>query len=83
MTVAANIGKSWREIGRRALGVSSVKLEQIEEDHSIHVERVFAMLRYWRTCQREKATAAHLHSLLSQGDWALPLESIESLLDSD
>ncbi|KAK5863605.1 hypothetical protein PBY51_000626 [Eleginops maclovinus] len=82
MTVARTIGKCWREIGRLALEISSVKLEQIEEDNSIHVERVFAMLRYWSTCQREKATAAHLHSLLSQGDWALPPESIDFLLET-
>ncbi|XP_034551980.1 uncharacterized protein zgc:174906 [Notolabrus celidotus] len=83
MTVARTIGKSWREIGRLALDISSVKLEQIEEDHSLHVERVFAMLRHWRTCQREKATADHLHSLLSQEDWALPPENIDFLLKTD
>ncbi|KAI4823724.1 hypothetical protein KUCAC02_012295 [Chaenocephalus aceratus] len=81
MTVARTIGRSWREIGRLALEISTVKIEQIEEDNSIHVERVFAMLRYWSTCQREKATAANLHSLLSQGDWALPPESIDFLLE--
>lgn len=83
MIVARTIGRSWREIGRLALDVSSVKLEQIEEENSVHVERVFAMLRFWRTRQREKATAAHLHSLLSQNDWALPPESIDSLLETD
>ncbi|XP_035864098.1 uncharacterized protein zgc:174906 isoform X2 [Sander lucioperca] len=83
MTVARTIGRSWKEIGRLALDIPSVKLEQIVEDHSLHVERVFAMLRYWSTCQREKATAAHLHSLLSQKDWALPPESIDSLLETD
>lgn len=83
MTLARSIGKSWREIGRLALAIKSVKLEQIEEDHSQHVERVFAMLRYWRTSQKERATAAHLHSLLSQGDWALPLEDIDFLLETD
>lgn len=82
MSVARTIGKSWREIGRLALGISSVKLEQIEEDHSIHVERVFAMLRHWSTLQREKATPAQLHSLLSQGDWMLPPESIDFLLET-
>lgn len=83
MSVARCIGKSWREIGRLALDLSTVKLEQIEEDHSSHVERVFAMLRYWSTCQKDKATAAHLHSLLSQDDWALPAEKIDFLLESD
>ncbi|XP_031700968.1 uncharacterized protein LOC116382230 isoform X2 [Anarrhichthys ocellatus] len=83
MMVARTIGRSWREIGRLALDVPSVKLEQIEEDNSLHVERVFAMLRFWKTRQREKATAADLHSLLSQSDWALPPESIDSLLETD
>ncbi|KAK2897612.1 hypothetical protein Q8A73_013992 [Channa argus] len=83
MTVARAIGRCWREIGRLALDIKSVKLEQIEEDHSLHVERVFAMLRHWQTCQREKATAARLHSLLSQNDWALPPESIDFLLETD
>ncbi|CAN9516084.1 unnamed protein product [Ophioblennius macclurei] len=83
MAVARGIGKSWKEIGRMSLDVPSVKLEQMEEDHSSHAERVFAMLRYWSTCQREKATPAHLHALLSQGDWAPPPESIDFLLESD
>lgn len=83
MTVARAIGKCWREIGRLALDISSLKLEQIEEDHSLHVERVFAMLRYWKNCVRKKATSAHLHSLLSQGEWALPSESIDFLLETD
>lgn len=83
MKVARAIGRSWREIGRLALAIPSVKLEQIEEDHSIHAERVFAMLNYWRNQQREKATAALLHSLLSQDDWALPAESIDFLLAVD
>lgn len=82
MSVARATGKRWREIGRLALDIPSEKLEQIEEDHSQHVERVFAMLRYWRTRQRDKATAAHLHSLLSQDDWALPPESIDFLLET-
>lgn len=83
MSVARAIGRSWREIGRLALDIPSVKLEQIEENHQLHVERVFAMLRYWRTRQRDKATAAHLHSLLSQDDWALSPESIDFLLETD
>ncbi|XP_061590939.1 uncharacterized protein zgc:174906 [Cololabis saira] len=83
MFVARNIGKSWREIGILALNISSVKLDQIEVDHSVHVDRVFAMLRFWRNCQRGKATAPHLHSLLSQDDWALPPESIDCLLETD
>uniref|UniRef100_A0A3Q4HTE5 Zgc:174906 n=1 Tax=Neolamprologus brichardi TaxID=32507 RepID=A0A3Q4HTE5_NEOBR len=83
MSVARTIGKSWRAIGREALEISSVKLEQIEEDHNLHVERVFAMLCHWRNSQREKATPTQLHSLLSQGEWMLPPESIDFLLKTD
>lgn len=83
MQVARGIGRSWREIGILALGIRSVKLEQIEEEYPHnHVERVFAMLRYWSICQKKNATAAHLHSLLSQDDWALPPESIDFLLET-
>lgn len=81
MCVARVIGRSWKEIGRMALDISSVKLEQIEEDNSQHVERVFAMLRCWCARQREKATAAKLHFLLHQGDWNIG--DIEFLVDSD
>uniref|UniRef100_A0A8C8MF33 Uncharacterized protein n=1 Tax=Oncorhynchus tshawytscha TaxID=74940 RepID=A0A8C8MF33_ONCTS len=65
MRVARNIGRSWRAIGTGALDIPSVKLDQILEDypHS-HVDRVFAMLRYWSTLKRQEATAANLHSLL-------------------
>ncbi|KAF7662748.1 hypothetical protein LDENG_00227090 [Lucifuga dentata] len=82
MIVARGIGRSWREIGRLALDIPAVKLEQIEEDHSLHMERVFAMLRYWRTRQKENASPALLHSLLSAEDWALPPESIDFLLET-
>uniref|UniRef100_A0A4W5K0A4 Zgc:174906 n=1 Tax=Hucho hucho TaxID=62062 RepID=A0A4W5K0A4_9TELE len=82
MRVAGNIGRTWRAIGTGALDIPSVKLDQILEDypHS-HVDRVFAMLRYWSTLKRHEATAANLHSLLSQDDWALPPNSIDFLLD--
>lgn len=83
MTVARAIGRSWKEIGRCSLDIPSVRLEQIEEDHSLHTERVFAMLRFWRNRQREKATATHLYSLLSQEVWELPPESIDFLLETD
>uniref|UniRef100_UPI003AAD4B7B uncharacterized protein n=1 Tax=Centroberyx gerrardi TaxID=166262 RepID=UPI003AAD4B7B len=83
MLVAGAIGRSWREIGILALSIPSVKLEQIEEDYPHNlVDRVFAMLRYWCTLQRKNATAAQLHSLLSQGDRALPPESIDFLLET-
>ncbi|KAM4737285.1 uncharacterized protein FYW61_004814 [Anableps anableps] len=83
MIVAQRLGSSWREIGRLALDIQNVKLEQIEEEKRIHVERVFAMLLYWRNQRREEATAALLHSLLSQKDLAVPSESIDFLLETD
>ncbi|KAK5605234.1 hypothetical protein CRENBAI_019368 [Crenichthys baileyi] len=83
MTVARGLGRSWREIGIMALDIPSVRIEHIEEEKTIHVERVFAMLLYWRNQKREEATAACLHSLLSQKDLAVPSESIDFLLEND
>lgn len=83
MIVAKGLGSSWREIGRLALGITNVTLEQIEEDKRTYTERVFAMLYYWRNQKREEATAANLHSLLSQKVLAVPPESIECLLETD
>lgn len=82
MKVARATGLKWREIGIVALDIPSVKLEQIMADYSLHVERVFEMLRYWRNRQRDEATAAHLYSLLSHKDLALPKESIDFLLET-
>ncbi|XP_062397182.1 uncharacterized protein zgc:174906 isoform X2 [Sardina pilchardus] len=84
MLVATNMGRSWKQFGRMALGISTTKLEQIVEDnpHNL-VEQTFAMLRFWSMRERSKATAKRLHGLLSEGDWALPPESINFLLDDN
>ncbi|XP_076133006.1 uncharacterized protein LOC143115041 [Alosa pseudoharengus] len=82
MLVASNMGRSWKQFGRVALGISTIKLEQIVEDNPCYlVEQIFAMLRFWSMRERSEATAKRLHGLLSQGDWALPPESINFLLD--
>ncbi|MED6252927.1 hypothetical protein ATANTOWER_019449 [Ataeniobius toweri] len=83
MTVARGLGRSWRQIGIQALDIPSVRIEHIEEEKTNHVDRVFAMLRYWRNQKREEATAACLHSLLSQKDLEVPSESIDFLLEND
>lgn len=82
MQVATKMGRSWKQFGRMALEISTIKLEQIVEDnpHNL-VEQVFAMLRVWKMRERANATAKHLHDLLSEGDWALPSESIVFLLE--
>lgn len=65
MMVAGFIGTNWKEVGRVALELSSVKLEQIMEEipHN-HKERVFSMLYVWSTREREEASASRLHALL-------------------
>ncbi|KAI1892291.1 hypothetical protein AGOR_G00131830 [Albula goreensis] len=84
MLVARGIGRHWKQLGRVALDIPTVKLEQIEEENpGTHVERVFAMLRMWLTRERRNATTAHLHALLSQDECAPPPESIDFLLDPD
>lgn len=82
MSVARRIGSSWRALGREALGVPTVRLEQISEENSQHLERVFAMLLHWRSHREEEATPARLHLLLSRGEEALPPGSIDFLLES-
>ncbi|MED6289783.1 hypothetical protein CHARACLAT_006496 [Characodon lateralis] len=83
MTVACGLGRSWKQIGIQALDIPSLKIEHIEEEKRLHVDRVFAMLHYWRNQKREEATAACLHSLLSQKDLEVPSESIDFLLEND
>ncbi|XP_064155602.1 uncharacterized protein zgc:174906 [Anguilla rostrata] len=83
MLVARCLGRDWKQLGRVALGVSTVRLEQIEEENPRnHAERVFAMLRAWRDRERWTATAARLHALLSVDECGPPPESVDFLLDS-
>ena len=84
MTVARAVGQSWREVAIMVLEVPSVKLEQIIADNpNSQVNQVFAALRYWRNIQGTKATASHLHSLLSQPDLALSQDAFKFLLENN
>lgn len=81
MMVARHVGANWKEVGRVALEIPSVKLEQIVvENPNNHRERVFCMLRLWSTRERDKASATHLHSLLTQEEFGLAPGSIDFLL---
>ncbi|KAJ8369995.1 hypothetical protein SKAU_G00100230 [Synaphobranchus kaupii] len=82
MLVARGVGRNWKQLGRVALEIPTVRLEQIEEENpSNQVERVFAMLRAWRMRERRDATAARLHALLSADECAPLPESVDFLLD--
>ncbi|TSL61203.1 Death domain-containing protein CRADD [Bagarius yarrelli] len=82
MMVARYIGTNWKEVGRVALELTSVRLEQIvEENPHNHRERVFSMLNLWSMREREKATAARLHTLLTQVDIGVAPGSIDFLLE--
>ncbi|KAJ8258234.1 hypothetical protein GJAV_G00194640 [Gymnothorax javanicus] len=82
MLVARVLGRDWKQLGRVVLQVPSVKLEQIEEENpGNHTERVFAMLRTWRSRERHNATAARLHELLSADECGPPPNSIDFLLE--
>ncbi|KAL4646199.1 hypothetical protein GN956_G9235 [Arapaima gigas] len=81
MVLADKVGHSWKKMGLLALCIPSVQLEQLEEDYPRHVERVFGMLRAWQMREGHQATAAHLHALLSKGNFVLP-ESLDVLLES-
>ncbi|KAI5609134.1 hypothetical protein C0J50_6136 [Silurus asotus] len=84
MLVARNIGLTWKEVGRVALEIPSVRLEQIvaENPHS-HREQVFCMLRLWSMREKEKASAVRLHSLLTQEDFGVSPGSIDFLLEEN
>lgn len=80
--VARRIGADWKEVGRVALEIPSVKLEQIvEENPNNHRERVFSMLRLWSMRERDKASATRLHSLLTQEESSVTPRSIDFLLE--
>ena len=82
MLVAKKIGRHWKQFGRVALGISTVQLDHVVADNPCNaVEQIFAMLRIWSMRERSKATAKHLHCLLSEGDWALPPDDIKFLLE--
>lgn len=82
MTVARAMGRDWKQIAILALDIPLVKLEQIVADNPLHiVDQVFATLRYWRNFNGNKASAAHLHSLLSQPEHALSPGALDFLLE--
>lgn len=82
MMVARYIGADWKEVGRVALEIPSVKLEQIvEENPHNHKERVFSMLHLWSMRERDKALATRLHSLLTQEESSMTPGSIDFLLE--
>lgn len=83
MLVASCIGNSWREVGIMALGMNTTTLHQIEEDNSLHRMRVFAMLRKWSMREREKATAARLHSLITQEEYGVDALKLNFLLENN
>ncbi|XP_076839834.1 uncharacterized protein LOC143484796 [Brachyhypopomus gauderio] len=81
MLVARCIGSSWKEVARVALDLPSTRLEQIaEENPRNHRECVFAALRFWRMRERDRATGARLHHLLTQEEGAVDPGSIDFLL---
>ncbi|KAF7240257.1 hypothetical protein EYD10_13084 [Varanus komodoensis] len=65
--LARNMGKTWKEIAIRFLGVECSVLEQIEEDNPNNTTmRVFSMLRDWKKREKRGATAARLYAILNQ-----------------
>lgn len=82
MRVARYIGSNWKEVGRIALEISNVRLDQIIMDNqNDHRERVFNMLYQWSLQEKHRATAARLHSLLTEGDFGVKPENIDFLLE--
>ncbi|KAL0157834.1 hypothetical protein M9458_045910, partial [Cirrhinus mrigala] len=83
MLVAGCIGTSWREVGIMALGMNTTTLQQIEEDNGQHKMRVFTMLRKWSMREREQATAARLHSLITQEEYGVDALKLNFLLENN
>ncbi|XP_015199801.2 uncharacterized protein [Lepisosteus oculatus] len=82
MQLASQVGHEWKQVGRLLLGLPSARLEHCaEENPHAHCERVFAMLRAWRTREKRGATAARLHALLSQDGSPLHPEAFDFLLE--
>ncbi|XP_027000535.2 uncharacterized protein zgc:174906 [Tachysurus fulvidraco] len=78
MTVARYIGANWKEVGRVALEIPSIKLEQIVEENPRNLkEQVFCMLRVWSMREKHNASATRLHTLLTQEE----IGSIDFLLE--
>uniref|UniRef100_A0AAY4C0U5 Zgc:174906 n=1 Tax=Denticeps clupeoides TaxID=299321 RepID=A0AAY4C0U5_9TELE len=83
MLAAGTFGRTWKQLAVAALGVPAAKLEQaVEENPRSPVMQVFSVLRHWRMREGPRATAARLHALLTQGDWALLPGSLDFLLES-
>ncbi|XP_072552941.1 uncharacterized protein [Salminus brasiliensis] len=84
MLVTRHIGSNWREVARVVLEISNIRLEQIvEENPHNHRERVFTALREWSMRERDKATAARLHSLLTLEENAVAPGSVDFLLEEN
>ncbi|XP_060750014.1 uncharacterized protein zgc:174906 [Tachysurus vachellii] len=78
MKVARYIGANWKEVGRVALEIPSIRLEQIVEENPHNLkEQVFCMLRLWSMRERHNASATRLHELLRQEE----IGSIDFLLE--
>ncbi|XP_051781056.1 uncharacterized protein zgc:174906 isoform X5 [Erpetoichthys calabaricus] len=82
VTLAGNIGREWRDVGRLLLDIPSYRLDQLEEEYRReHKEKVFRMFLSWRRREREKATRGRLHQLLLRHDSPVHLESFDFLLE--
>ncbi|XP_053144877.1 FAS-associated death domain protein-like [Hemicordylus capensis] len=82
MTLAGNMGKKWKQIGIEFLGVTTTRLEQIEEENSTEAMRAFYMLMEWKNNARERATPAHLFGILSQERVPLDHDAYKFLVEN-
>ncbi|XP_069544381.1 FAS-associated death domain protein [Brachyistius frenatus] len=78
--VAANLGRSWRKLGRR-LGVGDVKLESISQHHQLDLEEMaLQLLKEWRRSQGGRATTHQLIQALRSCQFNLTADRVEDRL---
>ncbi|XP_069034036.1 FAS-associated death domain protein [Embiotoca jacksoni] len=78
--VAANLGRSWRKLGRR-LGVGDVKLESISQHHQLDLEEMaLQLLKEWRRSRGGGATTHQLIQALRSCQFNLTADRVEDRL---
>lgn len=74
--LADQLGRNWRKYGRK-LGISDVKLEQIEERYPKDLQgRAVGLLREWRKVRGAEATVEELISALRSCDLNLTADQL-------
>ncbi|XP_005986192.1 uncharacterized protein ZGC:174906 [Latimeria chalumnae] len=84
MKLAKNMDRDWKQIGIQFLKLSKTDLDQCEENNRNNLKlQVFDMLKIWAKREKEKATPANLHRILSQEEVPIQSDYIDFLIQDD